>query len=250
MIKLFRLIFRAVPKIIHAYFSWIRRYYKHKEDYPLALRFYKVQHLVRDVYDLFKVDLHKVNIEKLYDNENKNLIICNHQSMFDILLLLSHAKRPMTFVSKIQVEKFMFVGKIMHIIDGKFLDRDDLKQQVKVILEAEKLLEEQKYDIVIYPEGTRNKSIETGLLEFHPGTFKVATKAKSDIVILENYGTYRCLKLLKYRKSHQPIQFEYLTTLKYEDFKDLNTSEISTKCYNIMLDNYFNLVNKDKEFKY
>lgn len=250
MIKLFRLIFKAVPKIIHAYFSWIHRYYKHKDDYPLSLRFYKVQHLIKDVYDLFKVDFHSTDLEKLYQSEKKNLIICNHQSMFDVVQMMALAKRPMTFVCKIEVEKFIFVGKIVHIIDGEFLDRDNLKQQVKVILKVEKLLVEQKYDVVIYPEGTRNKTIEKGLLEFHPGTFKIATKAKCDIVIVENWGTYRCLQLLKYKKSHQPIQFEYLTTLKYENIKDLNTSEISTKCFEIMSNNYFKLMENDLKFKY
>ena len=49
MIRLLKLVFKVVPGILKAYFSWIVKYSKHKERYPIGLRFYKVQQLVRFV---------------------------------------------------------------------------------------------------------------------------------------------------------------------------------------------------------
>lgn len=250
MIKLLRLIFTVVPKLIFEYFSWIRKYAKNKDDYPISLRFYKVQKLVRYVVEKFKINLINSRIENLYTDEKKFLIVCNHQSMFDPLILIANAKRPLTFISKKEVEKFIFVGKVIKIIDGEFLDRENLKQQVKVIMRIEKLLQNNLYDVVIFPEGKRNHNYDKKLLEFHPGSFKVPFKAQCDLVVCELYGTFRCLKLLKYRKSNQPVQFNYLKRIKYDELSALNSVELKDECYNLINNDIPRLVKIDNSIKY
>jgi len=61
-----------------------------------------------------------------------------------------------------------------------FLDRDNIKEGLKTILEA---IEKVKsgISICIFPEGTRNKTSDT-FLPFHDGSFKIADKGSVPII--------------------------------------------------------------------
>ena len=63
-----------------------------------------------------------------------------------------------------------------------FLDREDIKQGLKTILQAADYVKS-GISVCIFPEGTRNKNAdETDMLSFHDGSFKIATRAKSPII--------------------------------------------------------------------
>lgn len=71
-----------------------------------------------------------------------------------------------------------------------FLDRDDIKQGLKVVLAA---IDQVKsgISICVFPEGTRckNKDDLTEVQSFKEGTFKIATKSKCKIVPMAIMGT-------------------------------------------------------------
>jgi 1-acyl-sn-glycerol-3-phosphate acyltransferase len=203
MKRLLALVFKAGGGILKAYFSWIRKYAKHRENYTIEERFKKVQQLVRFVILKMGIKYDVTNFDDIYSDDKKKFIVCNHQSMYDCLLFLMFAKRPLTFIAKKEVLKFPFVGKILYIIDGEFFDRQNLKAQVKNVLNASKLIEEQKYDVVIFPEGTRQKELEKGLLPFHAGSFKIPLRTKCDIVLTGIYGSWRCLNFFKFKKKKE-----------------------------------------------
>ena len=80
-------------------------------------------------------------------------------------------KRPLSFVSKKEASHYPFIGKAVKLLECKFLDRNDLKQQIKVILDVKKSLNEKQRDWCNYPEGRRNKnpySAIVGLLNNDP----------------------------------------------------------------------------------
>ena len=135
MRKYLRVIAKILPALIWAYFSWIFRYSRHPEKYDINLRFKKVQTLIRKVLRAFNVTVNEIDVDK-YDltlKEGKpHLIVANHISGFDPLIFIALAKRPITFVAKKQILKLPFVGKVVKSLNGEFLDRDDLKQSLKV----------------------------------------------------------------------------------------------------------------------
>ncbi|MBN2260450.1 MAG: 1-acyl-sn-glycerol-3-phosphate acyltransferase [Clostridiales bacterium] len=107
------------------------------------------------------------------------LIVSNHQSNFDIPILLGNIKRPLAFIAKIETKKIPLLKTWMEFMKCIFMDRNDFRQSVKAINEGAKLLEE-GYNFVIFPEGTRSKD---GLLQdFKPGSIKMAMKAKKMIL--------------------------------------------------------------------
>ena len=83
------------------------------------------------------------------------------------------------FVSLLPMEKELedkpFAGKVITGIDGLFLDRNDLKQSLRIMMKVEDDLKNRKdKNWIIFPEGTRNKDPMKNVKEFHHGTFRPA----------------------------------------------------------------------------
>lgn len=110
------------------------------------------------------------------------LYIGNHRSYFDILLTYCRCPIRTGYVAKKEMERFPLLSNWMRNLHCLFLDRTDLKQGLKTILEAVEKVKS-GISICIFPEGTRNKAeSELDMLPFHEGSFKIATKAKCPII--------------------------------------------------------------------
>lgn len=107
------------------------------------------------------------------------LYVFNHRGFYDILAGYCTAPYPTGFVSKMEIKKAPVVSQWMQYMNCLFLNRDDMKQGLKTILEGIELLKNGT-SLYIAPEGTRNKGEE--LLEFHEASFKLAEKSKCPIV--------------------------------------------------------------------
>lgn len=114
------------------------------------------------------------------------LYVANHRSFFDVLCTYTKFPGTTLFVAKKQFGKIPIFSWWIKIVHGLFLDRDDIRQGLKVILEA---IEQAKkgISVCIYPEGTRNKT-EEDILPFHEGSFKVAQKTNCPIIPITMYN--------------------------------------------------------------
>lgn len=119
------------------------------------------------------------------------VFMSNHQSNFDIPLLMVYVNRPKGFVAKTELKKVPILREWMEQINCVFMDRNDLRQSVKTIIEGIKLIKEGK-SLVIFPEGTRSKGGPMG--EFKGGSFKLATKPKVPIVPITINGSYKLME--------------------------------------------------------
>ncbi|MBC7961133.1 MAG: 1-acyl-sn-glycerol-3-phosphate acyltransferase, partial [Vallitaleaceae bacterium] len=68
------------------------------------------------------------------------LYVGNHRSMFDILLLMKLIKKPLIFVGKKSVTKWPVISWWMRAQKTLFIDRDNLREGLKVIKEGIELL--------------------------------------------------------------------------------------------------------------
>ena len=106
----------------------------------------------------------------------------NHRGSFDILVMLAYFPTLTGFIAKKEFEKIPLLSWWITWTHGFFLDRENLKEGLKTVLAA---IEEIKkgVSIAIFPEGTRSRTPdERELLEFHEGSFKIATKPGCPIV--------------------------------------------------------------------
>ena len=129
----------------------------------------------------------------VYGKENipkdRNVIfISNHQGDFDIAIFMALIPKEKGFVAKIELNKIPILRTWMKYIGCVFIDRKDLKQSLKTIIEAICFIKK-GHSMVILPEGTRSKSDTMG--EFKAGSFKLATKTNVPIVPVTIDGSYK-----------------------------------------------------------
>lgn len=119
------------------------------------------------------------------------LFVSNHQSNFDIPLLMGAIDIPKGFIAKKELEKWPIISTWMKYLNCIFMDRDNLRKSAQSIVEGINLLKG-GYSMVIFPEGTRSKG--KPVEEFKAGSFKLATKSKCPIIPLTINGTYKLLE--------------------------------------------------------
>lgn len=119
------------------------------------------------------------------------LFVSNHQSNFDIPLIISSIDVPKGFIAKKELEKWPFISTWMKYINCIFMDRNNLRQSSESIVKGINLLKS-GYSMVVFPEGTRSKG--KPIAEFKAGSFKLATKSKCPIVPITINGTYKLLE--------------------------------------------------------
>ena len=107
------------------------------------------------------------------------VVVSNHQSNSDIILLLGYFPKEIGFVAKKEMETWPIVSFWMKKIQCVFLDRNNPREGIKSIKEAAEKIKE-GYSIVIFPEGTRSKDGKVG--EFKKGSFKLASEPGVKIV--------------------------------------------------------------------
>lgn len=235
MWKYIRVIFGSGFKILWAYFAWMLRYSKNPKKYPIELRYKRIKRLVLSVLKNFKVDIHKFNQDSVITSKHENtLIVCNHESLLDPLIFIALSEKPVTFACKEELRKVPFVKRVVSILEGEYLNRSDLKQQLRTMQKIqEKLKNIPNLDWVIFPEGTRNKNPYEGALEFHHGTFRCATKSNSDILICSLFNSFQVLSLKTGSKKFD-IYFHYLKRITPEEYKNSSTSEIAIDARNLV----------------
>jgi 1-acyl-sn-glycerol-3-phosphate acyltransferase len=111
--------------------------------------------------------------------DQASLFITNHRGYFDILLGYRLIPVRCSYVAKKEMEHMPLIAHWMRLLDCQFLDRENIKEGMKTILNAVELIKSGQ-SVVISPEGTRNSGDE--LLPFHEGSFKIATKTGCPIV--------------------------------------------------------------------
>lgn len=123
--------------------------------------------------------------------DDRALFISNHQSSFDIAILITYINKNKGFVAKEEMFKIPFMRAWMKELRCVSIDRNNMKKSLQAILEGIKILND-GYSMVIFPEGTR--SLDGKVKEFKAGSFKLATKTGAPIVPITIDGSYRMLK--------------------------------------------------------
>jgi len=114
------------------------------------------------------------------------VVVCNHQSQYDIFLVYGWLKLDLKWVLKAELRKIPGVGigceKAGHI----YVDRSKPDQARKAIKDALDLVGD-GVGVLFFPEGTRSLTGKLG--PFKKGAFRVATSQKLPILPITLIGT-------------------------------------------------------------
>lgn len=167
-----------------------------------------------------KIDVHgQENIPR----EENFVFFPNHQGLFDVLSIIEASDRPFSVVAKIEVKNIFFLKQVFAIMKAKFMDRDDVRQSLKVILSVTDEVKAGR-NFLIFPEGTRSKNgNHPG--DFKGGSFKCAMNARCPIVPVAMLNSYQAFDT----NSIHPVtvQVHFLEPLYYEDYEDMKSTEIA-----------------------
>lgn len=235
MWKLVKAILKMGIPILYNYLFFFIRWSKHPERTPVEVRYGRLHRLCVKVAKAFPIDYKKEGFEHLKaleEKDTKALIVSNHFSMFDIVLLLAICEKPISFVGKKEIEKMPIIKRILPMLEGQFLDRDNLRQGIQVIKAVEANIRSGKYSVVIFPEGTRNKDPQSDLPEFHPGTFKPAFRLDCPVLPISLFGTHRMLHT-KEKGKRFPIEIAIHAPVFAKDYPE-GTTEMALKVHDII----------------
>ena len=132
--------------------------------------------------------------------------VSNHGSIFDIVLLLAYAGRPIGFVAKKELLLIPFLNMWISILGGLFIDRKNLRKALRTIKKGVGRIKNGGA-MLIFPEGHRSRG--QGLLPFHPGSLKLATQAEAPIVPVAIAGSYNFFEKSYRVDSSVPVKISF-----------------------------------------
>lgn len=138
-----------------------------------------VQWIFKVVVRIAGVKLTVIGEERI-PRDTAVLYVGNHRSYFDVLITYARCPRRTGYVAKESIKKVPLLHMWMEFLYCLFLDRDNLREGLKTILQGVEYLKS-GISICIFPEGTRGKE-EGKMLPFKEGSLKMAEKAKVPVV--------------------------------------------------------------------
>ncbi len=185
------------------------------------------------------------------ENVPKNepvLYVGNHRSYFDIVITYSRVPDLTGYIAKKEMLRWPLLVNWMKNLHCLFLDRQDVKQGLKTILTA---IDKVKagISICIFPEGTRNRVNDT-FMEFHEGSFKVASKSGCAVVPMAIYNSAAIFE------DHIPwirkttVIVEYGKPFYIKDLPKETQKRVGAYSRDLIMENYFRLKEEAKENGY
>lgn len=136
-----------------------------------------VQKAFKRIVKISGIDIKADGLENI--PEEACLFVGNHCSYFDIVTTGSIIPGGAGFVAKDNLKKIPGLADWMTLIHCLFLNRTDIKEGLKTILEGVDYIKA-GYSMFIFPEGTRHQEGLPG--EFKGGSLKMAQRAKAPVI--------------------------------------------------------------------
>ena len=164
------------------------------------------------------------------------LFIGNHRSYLDVVLGYPLFPKLTGFVAKNDFTKFPILPIWMRRLYCQFLIEGDLRQNLQSILAAIDNVN-QGVSMCIYPEGKRGTAEdERELLEFHEGSFKIATRTKCPIVPVAIVGSRECFERQFPKAKAGHVIIEYGRPIEVSQMSREELKGIGAKCRRIVLE--------------
>jgi len=219
-----RLVMVVLKNIILVPAAWVKlcKYAKHTDEYSYEEKWQHIRYILKHVCKSGNIDLQVTGLDNI--PEEDGFLMCgNHQGIFDIVAIVDSFERPLAAVLKKELNEIPFLKQIVQCTHSYPMDREDVRQSMKVIQSVTKELQDGR-NMIIFPEGTRSKN-GNHMGEFHAGTFKCVMKSKVPIVPFALIDSYKVLD----QDGCDPlkVQLHYLEPIYYEEYKDLKSNEIA-----------------------
>jgi 1-acyl-sn-glycerol-3-phosphate acyltransferase len=170
--------------------------------------------------------------ENFIDGTNY-IVVCNHNSLMDVPVSTPFMPRANKTIAKKSFAKVPVFGWV-YAFGSVLVDRNSDASRRKSIEEMKQMLRI-GLDMVIYPEGTRNRTNDP-LKKFYDGAFRLAVDTGKPILPVILFHTKKVLPANKffYLLPHK-LEMHFLPAVSSEG---ISSDALKEKIFNLMWDHY------------
>lgn len=186
------------------------------------------------------VIFHKVGFNReMHSFSIPSIIICNHQSVIDILLLISINPKIILLTNK-----WVWNSPVFGIVvrSAGYLT---VANGIEPGIEKLRKTFNEGYSIAVFPEGTR--SLDGKLQRFHKGAFYLSNELSADIIPVIIHGANRCIKKGSMVVNNEVITLKFLNRIKASDLSFGTTYQERAKNITRYYKNEFNFLSQELE---
>jgi 1-acyl-sn-glycerol-3-phosphate acyltransferase len=234
-----RLVFVCTVSLpVIAYYLWKAGYIeRHGDRYDESDRYKIARKMVRIMKRIGFIKTNVYGVENLPDGGGY-VMYANHQGKYDSLGIISAHENPCTVMIDEKRSHLFLTDQFVTLLKGSRLDKSNMKSQMQTILNViSEVKDGRRY--IIFPEGGYYHN-RNDVHEFLPGAFKCSIKSKSPIIPVALIDSYKPFELNTIRPVTTQVHF--LEPLYYEDYKDLNSTQIAEIVRNRIMDTIANSV--------
>lgn len=163
---------------------------------------------------------------KEYLNTRPCVLIGNHQSELDVLLLGAIFPPYCSVTAKSSLAHIPFLGWFMALSGTVFINRSDRNSAVKAFEGAAEEMKRERQSVFIFPEGTRSYASGPEMGAFKKGAFHLAVQAGVPVVavVCANYWGVLSAKEKRFRGGRIPVKGEYKTIFYILDVSSVKSA--------------------------
>lgn len=186
---------------------------------------------------LLRLGLHLIRVkvtvtgkENIPNPDHNFILVGNHQENWDILVLKPIFKdHIVNFIAKEALTTMPIFGRWIEVLGNVFISRTADRSAAESIIKGIRNYKKGT-SMGIFPEGKRTFGNE--MIEFKSGAFKLAMRPKADVLIATQYDTCKVFKSIPWKRYNIKVHIHPI--VKYEEYQDLNSHELSAKVKGII----------------
>ncbi len=171
-------------------------------------------------------------------DENANMLLINHQSLLDIVILEELHTKDICWITKEEIKKIPIFGHIVNAPRMIAIQRSDKRSLIKMLKDVKDRLDNGRV-LAIFPEGTRGNGQH--ILKFKGGAKLIAKKynLKVQPVVIANAINILDSKTMRAKKGE--ISVTFLPSINSSDAEDWyeKTQQHMSETLNYELSNTF-----------
>ncbi|NSL91147.1 1-acyl-sn-glycerol-3-phosphate acyltransferase [Chitinophaga sp. Mgbs1] len=164
------------------------------------------------------------------------VVVCNHNALIDVPVTTSKIPGDNKTLAKASMGKIPLFG-VLYRIGGILVDRSSEASRKQSVVEMKHALSLGLH-ILLYPEGTRNRTAEP-LKAFYDGAFALAIDAQTPIIPSLLFNTKKILPPDKtFFAWPYPIHYHFLEPIPTKGMTRDDIPALKEKVYKLMVDYY------------
>ena len=197
---------------------------------------------------LLKLSSVRVDVEGVENvlTDSPQIFMSNHQSDFDILIVLAHIPGQFRWIAKKELFKIPVFGKAMRNAGYIEIDRQHHENAMKSLKEAAQKIRDGK-SVVTFPEGTRSK--DGTIKQFKQGMFYLAIQSRVPIVPISIVGAHEIMPKRSLSIKPGRIKMIIAPPVDVSSYSIETRAELIDKIRGIIVQNYRRQVAADKKLK-